>query len=173
MSLFSRGRQHSLYSFRLAALLAHLLDLLSEVLLLHLRQLVSVEVPGHVDAEVPGGYPLQLGELEAGVHSPQLTGVSSTRWDRHRQVSLSVCDSLLLSRKTGSRLWTTIGRSTYNLYTWKQVHFCVRLRYIISGRLVTVPVLKWKRAPGFSHVVCASKNKKGPSQKQNATTMTT
>ena len=46
MSLFSRGRQHSLYSFRLAALLAHLLDLLSEVLLLHLRQLVSVEVPG-------------------------------------------------------------------------------------------------------------------------------
>ena len=63
MSLFSRGRQHSLYSFRLAALLAHLLDLLSEVLLLHLRQLVSVEVPGHVDAEVACRDSLQLNQL--------------------------------------------------------------------------------------------------------------
>ena len=63
MPLFSRGRQPSLYSFRLAALLTHLLDLLSEVLPLHFRQLVSIEVSGHVDAEVSGGDPLQLNEL--------------------------------------------------------------------------------------------------------------
>ena len=43
MSLFSRGRQRGLCSVRFAALLTHLLELLSEVQLLSLRQLVSVE----------------------------------------------------------------------------------------------------------------------------------
>ena len=50
MSLFSAGRQRGLCIVRFAALLTHLLDLLSEVLPLCLRQLVSVEVPRHVDA---------------------------------------------------------------------------------------------------------------------------
>ena len=42
MSLFSCGRQPGLCRVRLAALLAHLFELLSEVLLLQLRKLVSV-----------------------------------------------------------------------------------------------------------------------------------
>ena len=63
MSLFSRGRQRGLCSVRFAALLTHLLELLSEVLSLQLRKLVSVEVPRHVDAEVTCRDPLQLDEL--------------------------------------------------------------------------------------------------------------
>ena len=63
MSLFSCGRQPGLCRVRLAALLAHLFELLSEVLLLQLRKLVSVEIPCHVDAEVACRDPLQLGEL--------------------------------------------------------------------------------------------------------------
>ena len=63
MSLFSRGRQPGLRSVRFAALLTHLLELLSEVLSLQLRKLVSVEIPGHVDTEVTCRDPLQLDEL--------------------------------------------------------------------------------------------------------------
>ena len=63
MPLFSRGRQPGLCSLRFAALLTHLLDLLAEVQLLGLRQLVSVEVPGHVNAEVTGRNPLQFDQL--------------------------------------------------------------------------------------------------------------
>ena len=63
MSLFGRRRQPGLCSFRITALLKHLLELLSEVQLLGLRQLVTVEVPGHVDAEVARRNPLQLGQL--------------------------------------------------------------------------------------------------------------
>ena len=62
MSLFSCGRQPGLCRVGLAALLAHL-ELLSEVLFLQLRKLVSVEIPGHVDAEVTRRNPLQLDEL--------------------------------------------------------------------------------------------------------------
>ena len=50
MSLFSGGRQRGLCIVRFAALLTHLLDLLSEVLPFQLRKFVSVEVPCHVDA---------------------------------------------------------------------------------------------------------------------------
>ena len=63
MSLFGRRSQPGLCSFRITALLKHLLELLSEVQLLGLRQLVTVEVPGHVDAEVSGRYPLELDQL--------------------------------------------------------------------------------------------------------------
>ena len=63
MSLFSRGRQPGLCSVRLATLLAYLFELLSEILPLQLRQLVSVEIPRHVDAEVACRDPLQLDEL--------------------------------------------------------------------------------------------------------------
>ena len=63
MSLFSSGRQPGLCSFRFTALSAHLLDLLSKICLLGLRQLVSVEVPGHVNAEATGRDPLQLDQL--------------------------------------------------------------------------------------------------------------
>ena len=63
MSLFSRGRQPGLCSLRFAALLTHLLNLLSKVLLLSLRQLVSVEVPRHVDAEVTCRGPPHLRNL--------------------------------------------------------------------------------------------------------------
>ena len=63
MSLFSCGRQPGLCRVGLAALLAHLLELLSEVLFLQFRKLVSVEIPGHVDTEVTCRDPLQLDEL--------------------------------------------------------------------------------------------------------------
>ena len=58
MSLFSRGRQPGLCSPRITALLKHLFELLSEVQLFGLRQLVAVEVPGHVDAEMSRRDPL-------------------------------------------------------------------------------------------------------------------
>ena len=63
MSLFGRRSQPGLCGFRITALLKHLPELLSKVCLLGLRQLVSVEVPGHVNAEVTGRNPLQLDQL--------------------------------------------------------------------------------------------------------------
>ena len=58
LPLFWRRCQPGLCSVRITALLKHLLELLSEVQLLGLRQLVTVEVSGHVDAEMSCRDPL-------------------------------------------------------------------------------------------------------------------
>ena len=63
MSLFRGGRQPGLCSLRFAALATYLLQLLSEICLLGLRQLIAIEVPGHVNAEVAGRDALQLDQL--------------------------------------------------------------------------------------------------------------
>ena len=62
MSLFSCGRQPGLCSVRIAALLAHLLELLSEALPFQLCKLVSIEILGYVNAKVTNGE--QLGSTD-------------------------------------------------------------------------------------------------------------
>ena len=84
MSLFRSGRQPGLCSLRFAALATYLLQLLSEICLLGLRQLIAIEVPGHVNTEVSGRDTLQLDQLlsrnlrEAGNPSCEINDRSRT-----------------------------------------------------------------------------------------------
>ena len=109
MSLFSCGRQPGLCRVGLAALLAHLLELLSDVLFLQFRKLVSVEVPGHVDAEVSGRDPLQLDELfcrylrEAGNPSCEVYDSSRASHEVHRPQQRHISVVLRLERVAGHR----------------------------------------------------------------------
>ena len=90
LSLFWRRRQPGLCSVRITALLKHLLELLSEVQLLGLRQLVTVEVSGHVDTEMPGRDPLEFDQLaernllEASDPSLEVNDRSSSLHEVHR-----------------------------------------------------------------------------------------